>query len=115
MTLQVRWIKVYELVLSNVQEIQVLLCILGINDSKEFANKCSMELWKKDILSRSIEDVREETFFCYKVSMKVAEKKKQVIILRLKLELTTVKFSLTVLKIECKFGERLKPLLRDRR
>lgn len=58
----------------------------GINDSKEFANKCSMELLEeKTFFPEALKMLGKKLSFVTKVSMKVAEKKKQVIILRLKL------------------------------
>ena len=58
----------------------------GINDSKEFANKCGMELLEeKTFFPEALQMLGKKLAFVTKVSMKVAEKKKQVIILRLKL------------------------------
>ena len=57
----------------------------GINDSKEFANKCSMELLEEKTFFPALKMLGKKLSFVTKVSMKVAEKKKQVIILRLKL------------------------------
>lgn len=58
----------------------------GINDSKEFANKCGMQLLEeKTFFPDSLQMLGEKLGFVTKISMKVAEKKKQVMILRLKL------------------------------
>lgn len=58
----------------------------GINDSKEFANKCGIELLEeKTFFPEALQMLGKKLAFVTKVSMKVAEKKKQVIILRLKL------------------------------
>lgn len=58
----------------------------GINDSKEFASKCSMELLEeKTFFPEALKMLGKKLSFVTKVSMKVAEKKKQVIILHLKL------------------------------
>lgn len=58
----------------------------GINDSKEFAAKCGMQLLEeKTFFPDALEMLGKKLGFVTKVSMKVAEKKKQVIILRLKL------------------------------
>ena len=51
----------------------------GINDSKEFANKCSMELLEeKTFFPEALKMLGKKLSFVTKVSMKVAEKKKQV-------------------------------------
>lgn len=65
---------------------QSAIMYFGINDSKEFANKCSMELLEeKTFFPEALKMLGKKLSFVTKVSMKVAEKKKQVIILRLKL------------------------------
>ena len=58
----------------------------GINDSKEFADKCGMQLLEeKTFFPEALQMLGKKLGFVTKVSMKVAEKKKQVIILRLRL------------------------------
>ena len=58
----------------------------GINDSKEFADKCGTQLLEeKTFFPDALQMLGKKLGFVTKVSMKVAEKKKQVIILRLKL------------------------------
>ena len=58
----------------------------GINDSKEFVNKCGMQLVEeKTFFPDALQMLGNKLGFVTKVSMKIAEKKKQVIILRLKL------------------------------
>ena len=60
----------------------MLLCILVLT----IANKCSMELLEeKTFFPEALKMLGKKLSFVTKVSMKVAEKKKQVIILRLKL------------------------------
>ncbi len=57
----------------------------GINDSKEFADKCGMQLLEeKTFFPDALQMLGSKLGFVTKVSMKVAEKKKQVLILRLK-------------------------------
>jgi len=58
----------------------------GINDSKEFADKCGMQLLEeKTFFPDALQMLGEKLGFVTKISMKVAEKKKQVMILHLKL------------------------------
>lgn len=58
----------------------------GINDSTEFANKCGMRLLEeKTFFPDVLKMLGNRLGFVTKVSMKIAEKKKQVLILRLKL------------------------------
>lgn len=58
----------------------------GINDSKEFADKCDMQLLEeKSFFPDALQMLGKKLGFVTKVSMKIAEKKKQVKILRLKL------------------------------
>ena len=47
---------------------------------------------RKDILSRSIEDVREETFFCYKSIYEGCREEETGNNSSFEIELTTVKF-----------------------
>ncbi len=57
----------------------------GINDAKEFANKCGMQLLEeKTFFPDALQMLGNKLGFVTKVSMKVAEKKKQVLILRLR-------------------------------
>ena len=65
----------------------------GINDSKEFADKCDMQLLEeKSFFPDALQMLGKKLGFVTKVSMKIAEKKKQVKILRLKLNQLIVKF-----------------------
>ena len=74
------------LLLVGLLSITSAIMYFGINDSKEFANKCSMELLEeKTFFPEALKMLGKKLSFVTKVSMKVAEKKKQVIILRLKL------------------------------
>jgi len=58
----------------------------GINDSKAFADKCGMELLDvRTFFPDALQMLRKKLGFATKVSMKVAEKKKQVIILHMRL------------------------------
>lgn len=58
----------------------------GINDSKEFVDKCGMELLEeKTFFPDALQILGEKLGFVTKVSMKIAEKKKQVMILHIKL------------------------------
>lgn len=58
----------------------------GINDSKEFANKCGMQLLEeKTFFPDALQMLGNKLGFVTKISMKIAEKKKQVLILQLKL------------------------------
>ena len=58
----------------------------GINDSKEFADKCGMELLEeKTFFPDALKLLGKKLGFVTKVSMKIAEKKKQVLILHLRL------------------------------
>jgi len=58
----------------------------GINDSKEFADKCGMELLEeKTFFPDALQMLGKKLSLVTKISMKVAEKKKQVMIIRLKL------------------------------
>jgi len=62
------------------------LMYFGINDSKAFAEKCGMELLDvKTFYPDALSMLGKRLNLVTKVSMKVAEKKKQVLILRLKL------------------------------
>ena len=58
----------------------------GINDSKVFAEKCGMLLLEeKTFFPDALQMLGKKLGFVTKVSMKIAEKKKQVMILHLKL------------------------------
>ena len=58
----------------------------GINDSKEFADKCGMELLEeKTFFPDALKLLGKKLGFVTKVFMKVAERKKQVLILHLRL------------------------------
>jgi len=58
----------------------------GINDSKKFAEKCSMQLIEeKTFFPEALEMLGKKLELVTRISMKIAEKKKQVLILRLKL------------------------------
>ena len=62
------------------------LMYFGINDSKAFAEKCGMELLEvKTFYPDALAMLGKRLNLVTKVSMKVAEKKKQVLILHLKL------------------------------
>ena len=61
------------------------LMYFGINDSKTFAEKCGMELLEvKTFYPDALAMLGKRLNLVTKVSMKVAEKKKQVLILHLK-------------------------------
>ena len=53
---------------------------------------------RKDILSRSIEDVREETFFCYKSIYEGCREEETGNNSSFEIELTTVKFKFDSIK-----------------
>ena len=58
----------------------------GINDSKVFAEKCGMLLLEeKTFFPDALQMLGKKLDFVTKVSMKIAEKKKQVMVLHLKL------------------------------
>ncbi|MBQ6844663.1 MAG: class I SAM-dependent methyltransferase [Agathobacter sp.] len=58
----------------------------GINDSKKFAEKCSMQLIEeKTFFPEALQILGTKLGLVTRISMKIAEKKKQVLILRLKL------------------------------
>ena len=62
------------------------LMYFGINDSKAFADKCGMELLEeKTFYPDALVMLGKRLNLVTRVSMKVAEKKKQVLILHLKL------------------------------
>lgn len=62
------------------------LMYFGINDSKAFAEKCGMEMLEvKTFYPDALAMLGKRLYLVTRVSMKVAEKKKQVLILHLKL------------------------------
>lgn len=58
----------------------------GINDSKKFADKCGMQLLEeKSFFPDALQMLGKKLGLVTRISMKIAEKKKQVLILKLKL------------------------------
>lgn len=58
----------------------------GINDSKEFADKCGMQLLEeKGFFPDALQMLGKKLGLVTRISMKIAEKRKQVLILKLKL------------------------------
>ena len=77
---------------------QVLLCILVLTIAKNLQTNVVWNYWKKRHSFQKHEDVREETFFCYKSIYEGCREEETGNNSSFEIELTTVKFKFDSIK-----------------